>query len=170
VLISKHSAFRNYCVGREIQGPVPAAVGIRHGCVDPSPGFGYAILAQLRKSHWRGRAGLSHHPLVPKRIHRRGREIPDQGASSAILPTLGCARPIFLHHIGRSHTAGTGSTLLFVAVPPAIQHVAWLVVDQRAILRIHSGNIVDSGDDGDVYSMGAARRGVMVDWMVCRGI
>ena len=145
-------------------------MGIRHGCAYHSPGFGYAVLEELREGDWYRRAGLSHHPLVPKRIHRRAREIPNQGASSAILPTLGCACRLFLHHIGRSRTTGTGSTLFFITVPSAVQHVTWLVVDQRAILHKHSRDIVDSGAGGDVYSMGAARSGVMVDWMVCRGI
>jgi hypothetical protein len=44
------------------------------------------------------------------------------------------------------------------------------VVDQRAIFRNHRYDIVDSGDGGDVYTMGAARRDLMVDWMVRRGI
>jgi len=44
------------------------------------------------KGHWGRRAGLSYHPLVPKRIHRRARAIIDQGTSTAIVPTLGCAR------------------------------------------------------------------------------
>lgn len=43
-------------------------------------------------------------------------------------------------------------------------------MDQRPILRNHSRDIVDSGAGGDVYPVGAARRCVMVDWMVRRGI
>jgi len=43
------------------------------------------------------------------------------------------------------------------------------VVDERAIFRDHRRDIVDSGTDGDVYTMGAARRDLMVDWMVHRG-
>lgn len=169
-VLNKKSAIRNYCLGSEIQGSVPAAVGIRHGCAYDSPGFGHAILEKLRKGHWRGRAGLPHHPLVPKRIHWREGEVPNQGASSAIHSTLGCACPLFLHHVGRSHIAGASSALLFVTVPRAIQHVTWLLVDQRAVLRNHSRDIVDSGAGGDVYPVGAARRCVMVDWMVRRGI
>lgn len=44
------------------------------------------------------------------------------------------------------------------------------MVDQRAIFRNHKHDIVDSGTGGDVYTMGAARRDLMVDWMVRRGI
>jgi len=44
------------------------------------------------------------------------------------------------------------------------------VVDQRAILHNHRRDIVDSGTGGDVCIMGAARRDLMVDWMVRRGI
>lgn len=145
-------------------------MGIRHGCAYDSSGFSYAILEELRKVHWRRRARLSHHPLVPKRIHWGGREVPNQGTSSAILPTLGWAYPLFLHHVGRSRTTGTGSALLFITLPCAIQHVAWLVVDQRAVLCDHSGDLVDSGASGDVCPLGAARRGVMVDWMVRKGV
>jgi hypothetical protein len=44
------------------------------------------------------------------------------------------------------------------------------VVDQRAILHNHRHHIVDSGTGGDVCTMGAARRDLVVDWMVRRGI
>jgi len=44
------------------------------------------------------------------------------------------------------------------------------VVDQRAIFRNHRRDIVDGGSGGDVYTMGAARRDLVVDWMVRRGI
>jgi len=58
--------------------------------------------------------------------------------------------------------------LLFVAVPPALQHVTRVVVDQRAILRDHGSDIVDSSIDGDVHRRSAARRGFVVDWMARR--
>ena len=44
------------------------------------------------------------------------------------------------------------------------------MVDQRAIFRDHGRDIVDGGRGGDVYTMGAARRDLVVDWMVRRGI
>jgi hypothetical protein len=44
------------------------------------------------------------------------------------------------------------------------------VVDQRAFFRNHRRDIVDGGSGGDVYTLGAARRDLMVDWMVRRGI
>ena len=44
------------------------------------------------------------------------------------------------------------------------------MVDQRAILRNHRRDIVDSRTGGDVYTMGAACRDLMVGWMVRRGI
>jgi hypothetical protein len=47
--------------------------------------------------------------------------------------------------------------------------LAWFVVDQRAILRNHR-RLMNGGTGGDVYTMGAARRDLMVDWMVRRGI
>ncbi|SRR6266446_2940116 len=144
-------------------------MGIRHGRTHDSPGFRYAVLEELRKGHWYRRTGLSHHSLVSKRIHRRARTIPDQGASSAIPPTLGGTRLFFLHLIGRSYTTGTSSLLLFVAVSFSVQFVAWLVVDQCSIFRNHRYDIVDGGADGDVYPVGAARCGLMVDWMVRRG-
>lgn len=141
-------------------------MGIRDGCAYDSPGLGYTILEELRKGHWGRCARLSHHPLVSKRIHRRAGETPNRRASSAILPTLDRACSVFLHHIGRSHAAGTGGALLFVTVPPTIQHVARAVVDQRAILRDYGRNIVDGGASGDVHRWGAACRRVVVDWMV----
>lgn len=44
------------------------------------------------------------------------------------------------------------------------------MVDQRAIFRNHRHDIMDSGTDGDVFNMGPARRDLMVDWVVHRGI
>ena len=44
------------------------------------------------------------------------------------------------------------------------------MVDQRAFFRNHRRDIVDGGSGGDVYTLGAARRDLMVDWMVRRGI
>ena len=44
------------------------------------------------------------------------------------------------------------------------------MVDQRAIFCNHRRDIVDSGTGGDVRAMGAARRDLVVDWMVHRGI
>lgn len=96
--------------------------------------------------------------------------VPYQGTSSAILQTLGWACPLFLHHVGRSRTTGTGSEFLFITVPYAIQHVAWLVVDQRAVLRDHGRDLVGSGASRDVCPIGAACRGVMVGWVVRKGI
>lgn len=144
-------------------------MGIRHGCTYDSPGFSYTILEELWKSHRRRCARLSNHPVVPKRIHGRAREIHHQGPSSAIFPTLGRARPLFFHHAGRSHTAGPGRALFFVTVPPTVQYAAWGMVDQRAFFRDHGCHIVDSGAGGDVYFRGAACRGIMVDWVARRG-
>lgn len=44
------------------------------------------------------------------------------------------------------------------------------MVDQRAVFRNHRHDIVDGGTGGDVCTMGAARRDLVVDWMVRRGI
>jgi hypothetical protein len=119
-VLNKHLAFRNHRLGGEIQGPVPTAVGIRHGCTYHSPGFGYTILEELWKGHWRGCSRLSDHPLVPKRIHRRGGEVCNQSSSSAVLPALGRPRPLFLHHTRLSHPADPGSALVFVTIPPTV--------------------------------------------------
>ena len=145
-------------------------MGIWHGCTYDSPGFSYTILEELWKVHWRRCSRLPNHPLVSKRIHRRGREVPDQSPSTAILPTLGRARPLFFHHIGRSHTASPGCALVFVTVPPTIQHAARFVVDQRAIFRDDGRHIVDRGVGGDEYFGGAACCGTLVDWMARRDL
>lgn len=145
-------------------------MGIWHGCTYDSPGFSYTILEELWKIHWRRCSRLPDYSLVPKRIHGRGREVPDQSPSSAILPTLDRARPLFFHHNGRSHTASPGCALVFVAVPPTLQHAAQFVVDQRAIFRDDGRHIVDRGVGGDVYSGGAACCGILVDWVARRDL
>jgi hypothetical protein len=145
-------------------------VGIWHGRTYNSPGFSYTILEELWKIHWRRCSRLPDYSLVPKRIHGRGREVPDQSPSSAILPTLGRARPLFFHHNGRSHTASPGGALVFVTVPPTIQYAAQFVVDQRAIFRDDGRHIVDCGVGGDVYSGGAACCSILVDWVARRNL
>lgn len=140
-------------------------MGTRYGCAHDSPRHGDPVLEKLWKSDRRRRAGFSHHPLVPERIHWRSTPIPDQGASSTILPTLGRTDSPFLHHVGHSDPARAGGTLLFIAVPSSFQHITWVVVDQRASLRNHGSHIVDSCVSRDVYRRSAARRGFVVDWM-----
>jgi hypothetical protein len=145
-------------------------VGNRHGCPYDYPGFGYTILEELWKSHWCRCSRLSNHPLVPERIHGGGKEVPDQSPSSAILPTLGRACPLLFHHTSRSYTAGPRGALLFVTIPPTVQHATRVVVDKCSILRDYSLHIVDSGAAGDVCSWGTACCGTLVDWVACRGL